>query len=204
MKPTSLAIFASGSGTNAEAICTTFEKEPDIQAALLICNRKDAGVWKRLERFDIKRELISNEDIEQHSDRLRRMLQQIDFIALAGFLRRLPSELIRAYSRRILNIHPSLLPKYGGLGMYEQHVHKAVLRHRDTRSGISIHQVSEAYDLGPIIFKKSIPVRTDSPEELAHEINLLEREYYPKIIAQEIRKIRCSATLGKEYNASAT
>ena len=161
---------------------------------LLVCNRAGAEVLRRLECFGIEQLLISNERLEERPEELLDLLKQhqIDFIALAGFLQLLPAVIVRAYRGRILNIHPSLLPKYGGRGMYGRHVHEAVLRHQEAESGISIHQVNEAYDRGAIVFQTSIPVTTDAPEALARMINDLEIRYYPEVIAQEIRKIRSS------------
>ena len=194
MKKTSLAIFASGSGSNAEAICAAFAHSNEIEVSLLVSNREGAEVLDRLERFGVEQLLISNHRLEQRPQVLLEAMsaRAVDFIVLAGFLRLLPALLVRAYRGRILNIHPSLLPKYGGRGMYGRRVHEAVLRNREQKSGISIHQVNEAYDQGGVVFQASIPVTMSEPDELARAINGLELRYYPEVIAREVRRLRAS------------
>ena len=190
MSPISLAVCASGSGSNAEAICKAFSAESDLRVSLILCNRKRAGVISRAQRLGVTVELISDELLDQHPEEVLRLLRdhEIDFLALAGFLRLLPSEIVQAYSGRAFNIHPSLLPKYGGRGMYGLRVHQAVLEAQERESGMSIHEINEVYDQGRIIFQKSIDVGTKDPRLLAKAINQLELRYYPQVLAEEIRK----------------
>jgi len=181
-----LAIFASGAGTNAQKIIEYFEKHPSIKVSLIVCNKPGAGVLKIAEQAGVSTLIIEKERFF-HGDAYIKELRdrQIDFIVLAGFLWKLPSILIKAYPSGIINIHPALLPKYGGKGLYGNFVHESVLANKEKESGISIHYVDEIYDHGEIVFQKSCPVfETDTPESLARRIHALEHEHYPRVIEE--------------------
>jgi len=179
-----IVVFASGSGSNAERIATYFSEKGSAQVSLILCNNLQAGVLERAKRLDIP-SLVFNRQAFYKTNVVLNVLktQQPDLIVLAGFLWKVPENLITAYPNRILNIHPSLLPKYGGKGMYGSHVHEAVIANAEKESGITIHFVNEHYDEGNIIFQaKTNVLPTDTPDTLAEKIHLLEYEYFPKII----------------------
>jgi phosphoribosylglycinamide formyltransferase-1 len=179
-----IAIFASGSGTNVQAIAEYFQDNPKIKVALILSNRPDAFVLIRAKKLGIP-SFIFNQEEYYHSDKILTILKEntIKFIILAGFLWLVPSYLIHAFPNSIINIHPALLPKYGGKGMYGKHVHEAVIKNGEKESGITIHYVNEKYDEGNIIFQTRCPVYSnDTPEILAQRVHLLEHEYYPKVI----------------------
>lgn len=188
-----LAILASGGGSNAEAILRYFQGHHKIQIALIVCNRKEAGVYQvaenhRVESIRIERERFLNGDAYLPEFQSR----QIHGLILAGFLWKVPDPLIQAYSDRILNIHPALLPKYGGQGMYGIHVHAAVLAARETESGITIHRVDEHYDNGDHLFQAHCPVLSDdSPESLAKRVLALEHQHYPPTIEKYFHNPNC-------------
>jgi phosphoribosylglycinamide formyltransferase-1 len=179
-----IAIFASGAGSNAKRIIDHFRNHPDIKVSLIVCNKPGAGVLGIAEQANIPSLIIDKEQFfrgNAYVDELKE--KKIDFIVLAGFLWKIPSALVKAYTQHIINIHPALLPKYGGKGMYGQHVHAAVIAAGDKESGITIHYVDELYDHGQVIFQASCPVSTeDTPETLAKKIHLLEYEHFPRII----------------------
>ena len=179
-----IVVFASGSGSNAERIATYFSEKGSAQVSLILCNNLQAGVLERAKRLDIP-SLVFNRQAFYKTNVVLDVLktQQPDLIVLAGFLWKVPENLITAYPNRILNIHPSLLPKYGGKGMYGSHVHEAVIANAEKESGITIHYVNEHYDEGNIIFQaKTTVLPTDTPDTLAEKIHLLEYEHFPKII----------------------
>ncbi len=186
---TRIAIFASGNGTNAERIIRHFELSPAGKVVLVLSNNKNAPVLQRARRLNTGTVIFDKDDM-YHSDRIRILLQdQADFIVLAGFLWKIPLSIIRAFPEKIINIHPALLPRHGGKGMYGMHVHRAVKESGDSHTGISIHYVNERYDEGALIFQKEIPVLPDdSPEDIAHKVHQLEYEYYPVVIEKLIRK----------------
>ena len=191
MKKRKIAIFASGSGTNAQRIIEHFTGHPSITVSMILSNRKDAYVLVRAEQFNIPAVVFDRQTFYE-SDEVLRILQEneIDFIALAGFLWLIPVYLIRAYPRKIINIHPALLPKYGGKGMYGMYVHQAVLDSGDKESGISIHYVNEEYDEGAIIFQAKCEVLPDdSPESLAQRIHQLEYKHYPEVIEKLVEEL---------------
>ena len=183
-----IAIFASGTGSNAEKIIQHFDGS-DIAVALIVCNKPGAGVLYVAEKYKISTLVIEREKFLGGHGYLEDLKQKkIGFIVLAGFLWKIPDTLIKAYPNRIINIHPALLPKYGGKNMYGERVHQAVLKNKEKQSGITIHYVDEHYDNGDIIFQLSCPVlETDTTETLATRIHKLEHEYYPKVIGQVIR-----------------
>lgn len=186
-----IAIFASGSGTNAERIIRHFAQNPAARVALLLSNRPDAGALGRARALGVETLVVDRETFRD-GDRVAGLLarRQIDFIALAGFLWLLPPGLVHAYAGRILNIHPSLLPAYGGKGMYGDRVHRAVIEAGERESGITIHRVDEVYDNGDVVARYRLEVRPgETPESLAARIHELEYAHYPRTIEREIMKL---------------
>ncbi|MDO4163128.1 MAG: phosphoribosylglycinamide formyltransferase [Bacteroides sp.] len=179
-----IAIFASGSGTNAENIIRYFRVKGGAQVVLVVTNRKDAYVAERARRLQVPCVYQPKEEWAEGNNVLALLEEKsVDFIVLAGFLARIPDRLLRAYPDRIVNIHPSLLPKFGGKGMYGNRVHEAVLAAGEAESGITIHYINEHYDEGTVIAQYRCPVLpTDTAEELAQRVHSLEYEYYPKEI----------------------
>jgi phosphoribosylglycinamide formyltransferase-1 len=184
-----LAIFASGNGSNAQRIAEYFSKHEKIRIDLILSNNPKAYVLERAKKLHMPYIIFTRHDLEDTNHVLDILtVQGINFIILAGFLWLIPVSILRAYSGRILNIHPALLPKYGGKGMYGLKVHEAVLNAGDKESGISIHSVNEKYDEGQIIFQARCPVEPgDTPETLAARVHELEYRYYPEIIEKVIR-----------------
>ena len=183
-----LAIFASGSGTNAENICKYFQNYPDIKIKFILTNNPTAGVIIRSRRLNVE-SVVFNRDTFYKTNDIISLLKsnKIDLIILSGFLWLIPENLINEFPDRIINIHPALLPKYGGKGMYGMNVHNAVINNNEKESGITIHLVNEIYDKGEILFQTKCDIlNTDSPETLAHKIHLLEYEYFPKVISNFI------------------
>jgi len=180
----SIAIFASGTGTNAKNIIEHFSQHPFIHVKLVVCNKPTAGVVDIAAANQIPALLIDKEKFFRGTGYLNELKEaQIDFIVLAGFLWKIPQTLVDAYRNRIINIHPALLPKFGGKGMYGTKVHEAVIAAGETESGITIHYANEDYDKGDIIFQASCPVlREDSAESLAERIHGLEHKHYAKVI----------------------
>ncbi len=180
-----IAIFASGSGTNAENIVKYFQGHPEIEVSVIVANRKAAGVVERAERLGMPCLYFPKEEWASGENVLKAMRERdIDLIVLAGFLAMIPNALLEAYPDRIINIHPSLLPKYGGKGMYGDHVHQAVIANHETESGITIHYVNAHIDSGAPIAQFSCPVLPDdTPATLAARIHSLEYTHYPPIIA---------------------
>jgi len=182
-----LAIFASGSGTNAAAIIDYFKDHKQVEVVLVLCNKPGAGVIERAFQRNIKTVVFSKDDVT--SEALLEILtdHQVDFIALAGYLWLIPGYLVKAYPNKIVNIHPALLPRYGGKGMYGMHVHKAVIEHGDAESGITIHYVNDAYDEGAIIKQATCKISPgDKPEDLAARIHQLEYEHFAPTLEQVI------------------
>ena len=181
-----IAVFASGAGSNAQKIIDYFRQHTYIKVALIVSNKLKAGVLEIAARESISTLIIEKEDFEKtgYVDDLHKY--DIDFIVLAGFLWKIPPVLIKEFPESIINIHPALLPAYGGKGMYGMKVHEAVLEAGEKESGITIHYVDEIYDNGRIIFQARCPVLTqDTPETLAQKIHALEHRYYP----DEIKKL---------------
>lgn len=181
-----LAILASGGGSNADKICTYFSSHPTIKADLIISNRKAAGVFKIANTHGIESAYIPKKnwsDSVQILDLLHS--KKITHLVLAGFLLQIPDWLIHAYPGRIINIHPALLPRYGGQGMYGHHVHEAVKEAGDLVSGITIHEVNENYDEGKIIFQQEVLLNEkDSPENIGSKILKVEHASYSKVIEE--------------------
>jgi formyltetrahydrofolate-dependent phosphoribosylglycinamide formyltransferase len=187
--PKHLVVFASGAGSNAQKIIDHFRDSSIARVVLVVCNKPGAGVIKIAETEEIDVLMIEKERFFR-GDGYVSEFQKIktDLIVLAGFLWKIPQSVIDAYPRRIINIHPALLPKYGGKGMYGQYVHEAVLNAGEMQSGITIHYVDEHYDNGDVIFQTACPVIDgDTPDELAHRIHELEHAYYPKVVEEVLR-----------------
>lgn len=184
-----IAIFASGSGTNAENIVNYFKNREIAKVSLILSNKPDACVLKRAGKLGLPTEIFNRQDFYE-TDKIRNILHEyrIDWLILAGFLWLVPEYLINDYPDKIVNIHPALLPKYGGKGMYGEKVHEAVIENQEKESGITIHFVNNEYDKGNIIFQAKCPVElSDTPDSLAHKVHKLEYEYYPKVIENLIR-----------------
>lgn len=187
-----IAIFASGSGSNARKIMEHFQSSGVGKVVLVVCNRKNAGVIGIAAEFGVPVQLIDR-NLFYESARLLDVLKNYgtDFIALAGFLWLIPGYLIKAYPDRIVNIHPALLPRYGGQGMYGHHVHEAVKAAGDQESGPTIHFVNEHYDEGDIIFQASCKLSpADTPEDIARKVLTLEHEHYPRVIERLLLNLR--------------
>lgn len=179
-----IAIFVSGNGTNCENLIRHFSTNPHHSVALVLSNRADAFALVRAERLGVPTVVVTKAQFNDQQF-MAALLQRytIDFIVLAGFLLMIPHFLIQSYPRRIVNIHPALLPKYGGKGMYGHHVHEAVCQNHETVTGITIHYVSEVCDGGEIIFQAKTPVSpTDTPDDVAQSVHLLEQKFFPKVI----------------------
>lgn len=184
-----VAIFASGSGSNAENIINYFNKTQTATVSKVYCNNKNAGVFDRCKRLEVDCVLFNREDFFKSEVILSQLKETADIIILAGFLWKIPAKLIEAFPNQIINIHPALLPKYGGKGMYGMHVHNAVKENKESETGITIHYVNENYDEGAIIFQAKTALNdADTPETIAKKIHLLEQEHFPKTIERVIQQ----------------
>jgi phosphoribosylglycinamide formyltransferase-1 len=190
-KMRNIAIFASGSGTNAENIIQYFSTRNTAKVCLVLSNKRQATVLKRAEALNIRTVFFERKEFYVTGKVLRYLaLYKIDFIVLAGFLWLVPENILEQFPERIINIHPALLPKHGGKGMYGDAVHKAVIAGHDKESGISVHYVNKHYDKGDIIFQKSCKVESsDTADSLAVKIHALEYAHYPKIIEDLVAKL---------------
>lgn len=185
-----LAIFASGSGSNAENIIRYFAEKPGFRVKKIYCNVPDAYVLERAKKYNVPTQVFNRAEF-RNPDIILRQLQEegTDFIILAGFLWLVPDCITTAYPNRIVNIHPALLPAYGGKGMYGHHVHEAVLAAGEKESGITIHYVNEHYDSGDIIFQATCPVLPDdTPDTLAARVHELEYAHFPRVIEEAASK----------------
>lgn len=179
-----IAIFASGSGTNAENIARYFCEHKYIKVELILTNKKDAYVIKRAKKLNIPHVIFSKNEI-YHTNKITQILNKynIDMIVLAGFLLLVPEHIIQAFEGRIINIHPALLPKYGGKGMYGMKVHETVKENNEKETGITIHYVNKKYDDGQIIRQYKCKIDPeDTPEDIARKVHELEYKYYPRTI----------------------
>ncbi len=188
MKKNKIAIFASGSGTNAENISRFFSNHPTIEVCLFLTNKPDAQVNQRALSLGIPCCIFNRDDFYHSNNVLDELARyEIDFIVLAGFLWLIPSNLIRNFPKKIINIHPALLPKYGGKGMYGAKVHQSVIENHEKESGISIHFVNEEYDAGDIIFQAECAIEgNDTAESLAQKVHELEYKHFPGVIESVI------------------
>lgn len=183
-----IAVFASGSGSNAENIVKFFRNNDLARVTIILSNKKDAYVLERAQQLGVPSLSFNREDF-YNSDKIVRTLeeQRIDLVVLAGFLWLVPQSLIEKYDGRIVNIHPALLPKYGGKGMFGMNVHNAVVAEKETETGITIHYVNGRYDEGNVIFQAKVSVNpSDTPEMVADKVHHLEYEHFPKIVEKLI------------------
>lgn len=188
MKHVDIAIFASGSGSNCENLIRYFEHSDRVTCALVVSNKPDAYVLVRAERLNVPTVVVTKEELN-NSDVMLPLLQKysINFIVLAGFLPLIPTFLINAYPRYIVNLHPALLPKYGGKGMWGHHVHEAVKAAGETETGMTVHYVTPVCDTGEIIAQYRVAISpTDTVDDIAEKEHLLEMEYFPKVVEEII------------------
>lgn len=188
MKPHRIAIFASGSGTNAEEILAYFQYHPSIEVKVLLSNNPQAQALQRAERFKVKALTFNKAQFRDTHEVLAWLKdEKVTHIVLAGFMWLVPDYLIHAYPGKIINIHPALLPKFGGKGMYGKFVHEAVKAAGEVETGITIHEVNEHYDEGNIVFQATCGIEAvDSVETIAQKVQKLEHIHYPKVIEQWI------------------
>lgn len=185
-----IALFASGSGSNVENIVNYFKNNSNVSIELVLSNKANAYVLERAKNLNIKSLVFNRADFYE-SDTIVETLKklEIDLVVLAGFLWLVPENLVKAFPNKIINIHPALLPKYGGKGMYGDKVHQAVVSNKETVSGITIHFVNERYDEGAIIFQGECPVTPDDmPEDVAQKVHALEYKHFPEVIEQLLLK----------------
>ena len=186
-----IAIFASGSGSNAENIIQYFKDQHDVSIELILTNNSNAYVLERAKKFNVPSFVFNRNDFYK-SQKVEDILvsQDIDLVVLAGFMWLVPDYLVQAFPNKIINIHPALLPKYGGKGMYGDFVHQAVSKAGENNTGITIHYVNDKYDDGNIIFQKSIAIIPgENPDLIAEQIHALEYEYFPKVIEEVLLAI---------------
>ena len=182
--PKKIVVFASGSGSNAEQIILKAQDYRWAQVSAIYCNNPEAGVLQRAERMGVPVRLFGNGQLNDPDFVLSWLLQDApDLIVLAGFLRKIPEFIVEAFPRKIVNIHPALLPEFGGKGMYGMHVHRAVKESGAQKTGITIHYVNAAYDEGAIIFQADTPVTsTDQPEDIARKVQGLEHKHFATVV----------------------
>ncbi len=200
-----VAIFASGSGSNAENIVRYFRKDENVTVPLILSNKKDAYIHERAKRWGVPSFSFTKKEFDE-ADLILEMLAQyeIDFIVLAGFLLKVSEPILKAYPGSVVNIHPALLPKFGGKGMYGDKVHKAVVAAGEKVSGITIHYVNENYDEGDVIFQAECALSpADSPEEVAQKVHQLEYRWFPQVIAEVLKKGKNNDFLIKNQNQEA-
>jgi phosphoribosylglycinamide formyltransferase-1 len=186
LKPARLAVFISGSGSNAEEIFLHFRNHPSIRVEMLLSNNPDAHGLERARKFSIPSRVFTRDQFRESGEVLPWLKEAgITHIVLAGFLWLVPSYLIKAFPHRIINIHPALLPRFGGKGMYGMKVHEAVKASADAQSGITIHEVDEKYDEGRTLFQAFCEIDPlDTPKEIAEKVQRLEHLHYPRVIEQ--------------------
>nr|WP_294933665.1 phosphoribosylglycinamide formyltransferase [uncultured Flavobacterium sp.] len=178
-----IVIFASGSGSNAENIINYFKDKNDAEVVAVLSNNPNAKVLQRAEKFAVPTKVFDKTELIDGT--VLNILEEIqpDLIVLAGFLLMLPKEIISHYPDMIINVHPALLPKYGGKGMYGMHVHRTIFENKDMETGISIHYVNEHYDEGAVIFQATINIENSAtPEEIAEKVHELEHKHFPEVI----------------------
>ncbi|WP_251623437.1 phosphoribosylglycinamide formyltransferase [Odoribacter lunatus] len=187
-----IAIFASGSGSNAENIITVIANRQDMTVDSVFCNVPDAYVLERAKKLRVPAFVFNRKELNDPAHVLRQLKERgIDFIVLAGFLWLMPPHIVAEYPNRIVNIHPALLPAYGGKGMYGHHVHEAVIAAKEKKSGITIHYVNQHYDEGNTIFQACCDITPeDTPDTLAQKVHALEYEHFPHVIIETISTLR--------------
>ena len=191
MKKVNIAIFASGGGTNCENIIRYFKDSAEVYTALVVCNKPDAPVLRKALKLGVPVQIVTKAELNDETVMMP-LLQQyaIDFIVLAGFLPLIPDFLVEAYPRRIVNIHPSLLPKFGGKGMWGHHVHEAVKAAGETETGMTVHWVTPVCDGGDIIAQYRVALSPeDSAEVISEKEHVLEMKYYPLVILRVLNEI---------------
>ncbi|MFM6976152.1 MAG: phosphoribosylglycinamide formyltransferase [Sphingobacteriaceae bacterium] len=191
-----IAIFASGSGSNAQKIMEYFKKHQDVEVALVLTNNPDAYVLQRADNFEVPSHIFDRHEF-YNTDEVVDLLKslKIDIVVLAGFLWLVPENLLKAFNQKIVNIHPALLPNYGGKGMYGDKVHRQILANGDEESGITIHYVNEHFDTGEIIHQSRFKIeKGDDLEMIKFKGQQLEHQYYPKIIEQLLKKMKSVKT----------
>jgi phosphoribosylglycinamide formyltransferase-1 len=186
-----IAVFASGNGTNAENICSYFIKNKGVSVVLLATNKKDSFVVERLKKFSVPVFCFSREELNSTCLVQKKLLEySVDFIVLSGFLLKIPKSITSLFPNKIVNIHPSLLPKFGGKGMYGKNVHKAVVDAKEKQSGITIHYVNNNYDEGDIVFQEKFSlIKNETSESLSKKIKVLEMKYFPLVIERVINSL---------------
>ena len=189
---TRLAILGSGNGTNAQQISEYFAGRTDVEVVCIIYNVRNAYIAERAKNLGIESRYFGRADFYENGQVLEYLHQKkADWVILAGFLWLVPQEILKAYPNRIINIHPALLPKYGGKGMYGHHVHEAVVAAGERETGITIHIVDQYYDRGTTLFQAKCEVTPDdTPDTVAAKIHLLEKEHFPRVIDETIRKVK--------------
>jgi phosphoribosylglycinamide formyltransferase-1 len=193
-----IVIFASGSGTNAQNVIRYFQQGELAEVVLVLTNKKDAKVIERAKNLNVESLFFNKSELLDEKGVLQ-VLKDInpDLIVLAGFLLKFPESILNNFHNRVINLHPALLPKYGGKGMYGHHVHQAVIESGEKETGITIHYVNENYDEGKIIFQKSTPLSDrDTPETVAEKIHQLEYKYFPKVIESVLQSIETKQSNG--------
>ncbi|MBT0607051.1 phosphoribosylglycinamide formyltransferase [Aequorivita echinoideorum] len=179
-----IVIFASGSGTNAQNIIEYFNKNGKAEVKMVLSNKKEAGVLQRARNFNVNAISFTKEELYA-SEKILDILKEINphLIVLAGFLLKFPDTILNEFPNKVINIHPALLPKYGGKGMYGSFVHEAIHKNEELETGITIHYVNENYDEGAVIFQKTISISSDdTPQTIAQKVHKLEYENFPKVI----------------------
>ena len=183
-----LSIFVSGNGTNLQCIAEYFADNKDVEIVNVVCNNPKAYSIERAKKLGIPLRMITKEEFKSEAFIKEMQDLHVDLIVLAGFLWKLPENLVKAFPKKIVNIHPALLPKYGGKGMYGHHVHEAVVAAGEQESGITIHIVDHHYDRGTTLFQARCTVTPeDTPDTLAAKIHLLEKEHFPRVIDETIK-----------------
>jgi phosphoribosylglycinamide formyltransferase-1 len=187
-----IAIFASGSGSNAQKIMEHFKRHAEAEVVLILTNNPSAYVLQRADNFEIPSHIFTRHEFYETDDVIRILKNlQVDLIVLAGFLWLVPPELLNAFPNKIINLHPALLPKYGGKGMYGDHVHKAILAANEEESGITIHFASEQFDEGEIIHQSKFKIEPgDNLEMVKFKGQQLEHQYFPKVIENLLKKMK--------------
>lgn len=185
-----LSIFVSGNGTNLQRIAEYFANNPEVEIANVVCNNPKAYSIERAKNLGIPLRMITKQDFNSEAFIQELQSLEIELIVLAGFLWKVPEALIKAFPKRIVNIHPALLPKYGGKGFYGEHVHEAVVAAKEVQSGITVHYVNEIYDSGEIILQARVSLdEKETPYSLAAKIHQLEQAYFPVAIEQVLKTI---------------
>ena len=186
-----LSIFVSGNGTNLQRIAEYFADNKEVKIANVVCNNPEAYAIERAKKLGIPLRMITREEFKSEAFVKEMQDLRVDLIVLAGFLWKIPEALVKAFPKKMVNIHPALLPKYGGKGFYGEHVHEAVVAAKEAQSGITVHYVNELYDSGEIILQARVSLdENETPDSLAAKIHTLEQAYFPIAIEQVIKAIQ--------------